>query len=151
MARARWLPALAVFALAGCGSNTNPAAVPVSGTVTVNNLPLAGATVTFIPTDGTPGFGGTGRTNAEGKYTLTGSRDDTPGVCPGKYKVVISKRLMPDGTEVPADDRTPPFESPARESLPAAYSNMQAPTLTATVPAQGGTSDFPLKDPKKKP
>ncbi|MDB5309616.1 MAG: hypothetical protein JWO38_3818 [Gemmataceae bacterium] len=145
----RQLAAVLPFVLAGCGSGPAPGPVPVSGTVTLNDRPLANATVTFIPVPGTPGFGGTGKTNADGKYTLADSRENTPGVLPGKYRVVVGKRLMPDGSEVPADDTTPPIMSPAKESLPA-YGNPTAPALSAAVPDGGGTIDFSLKDAKKK-
>jgi hypothetical protein len=120
----------------------------VIGTITLNDQPLANATITFIPKDGTPGFGGVGKTDAAGKYKLLGSRDDAVGIPPGEYRVVVSKRRMPDGSEVPADDHTPPMNSPARESLPAAYSSMAATTLSATVRPGVGPIDFPLRDKK---
>ena len=81
---------------------------------------------------------------------LLGSRDGSNGVPPGNYRVVISKRLMPNGTDVPADDTTPPMASPAKESLPPTFSSVTSTTLSATVPATGGPVDFQLKDPKKK-
>jgi len=144
------LAVLCPVALAwGCGKPVDPSLVPVSGTVTVDGQPLANATVTFIPKDGTPGFGGTGKTDVTGKYTLAGSRDNVPGIPPGEYRVAISKRLMPDGSEVPANDNTPPMMSPARESLPVGYSNPATTQLTATVKAGGGPIDFALKDKKK--
>jgi hypothetical protein len=62
---------------------------------------------------------------------------------------VISKRLMPDGSELPANDNTPPMNSPAKERVPAAYSSMAASTLSATVRPDVGPIDFPLKDKKK--
>ena len=137
--------AIGLVALAcGC-SKTDPSLVPVTGTVTMNDQPLANATVTFIPKGGTPGFGGVGKTDAAGKYTLKGSRDDAPGIPPGEYRVVISKRLMPDGSEVPANDNTPPMNSPAKESLPDAYSSMASNRLSATVVAGGAAIDFSLK------
>jgi hypothetical protein len=145
LARFAWV-LVALFA--GC-SKTDPSLVTVSGRVTFNDQPLANAMVTFIPKDGTSGFGGVGKTDAAGKYKLRGSRDDAAGIPPGEYRVVISKRLMPDGSEVPADDKTPPMNSPAKESLPAAYSSMAASTLSATVRAGGGPIDFGLRDKKK--
>jgi hypothetical protein len=114
-----------------------------------DGTPLANATVTFVPMDGTPGFGGVGKTDAAGKYTLAGSRDNAPGIPPGKYRVVISKRLMPDGSDVPADDKTPPMESPAKESL-GAYANMAAPAIERSVPDGGGTIDLLLTPKNKK-
>jgi hypothetical protein len=134
------LPALLALAV-GCGGG-DPNLLPVGGTITLNGTALSGATVTFIPKDGTPGFGGVGKTDAAGKYTLLGARDNARGVLPGEYRVVISKRLMPDGSEVPANDRTPMMNSPAKESLPDAYSSMTATRQTAKVAAGAGPFDF---------
>jgi hypothetical protein len=142
------LTCVLLILFAGC-SKTDPSLVPVSGTVTLNDQPLPNATVTFIPKDGTPGFGGVGKTDATGKYKLRASRDDATGIPPGEYRVVISRRLMPDGSVVPANDNTPPMNSPAKESLPAAYSSMAAGTLSATVRAGGGAIDFALREKKK--
>jgi len=142
--RCGWVAVGLVALACGC-SKSDPSLVPVTGTVTLNDQPLANATVTFIPKDGTPGFGGVGRTDAAGKYTLKGSRDDAPGIPAGEYRVVIGKRLMPDGSEVPANDNTPPMNSPAKESVPAAYSSLAATTLSATVQPGGGPIDFPLR------
>jgi hypothetical protein len=135
--------------LYGCSKSTDPALAPVSGRITLGDQPLTNATITFIPKEGTPGFGGVGRTDATGKYTLRGSRDDAPGIPPGAYRVVISKRLMPDGSEVPAADKTPPMASPAKESLPEIYSSMTMTKLTAEVPAGGRAVDFALPAGKK--
>lgn len=130
----------------GCGKELDPNEAllkPVSGTVTLDGQPLARAKISFIPTGDTKGQGGEGVTGENGTYKLTTYRGGT-GAVPGNYKVIISKRLMPDGSEVPLDDKTPPIESPAREILPPTYSNQQTSKLTATVPATGGTVDFPL-------
>ena len=135
--------------LFGCNKPTDPSLAPVSGTITLGDQPLGNATVTFIPKDGTRGFGGVGRTDAAGKYILRGSRDDAPGIPPGKYRVVISKRLMPDGSDVSAADRTPPMASPARESLPEIYSSMTMTKLDAEVPAGGRIIDFAFPAGKK--
>jgi hypothetical protein len=137
-----------VVGLAGCTKPLDPSLAPVSGTVTIGSEPLAGAKVTFIPKDGTTGFGGVGTTDSSGRYKLAGSRDNEAGIPPGEYRVVISKRLNPDGSEPPPGEQ--PMMSAAKESLPDAYSSMSMTTLTATVPAGGATLDFPLTERKKK-
>jgi hypothetical protein len=133
-----------VLALAGCVGKSDPSHVGMSGTVTLNGEPLADAQVTFIPTGDTQGIGAGAWTEADGRYQLI-DRRGKPGTQPGTYKVTISKRLMPNGSEVPVDDKKPPIESPARESLPPNYSDSVKTELQAIVPEQGGTVDFPLK------
>jgi hypothetical protein len=120
----------------------------VSGTVTLDGAPLAGARVTFVPSGATQGSGAEARTGTDGRYELR-DRRGKPGTEPGAYKVTISKQLMPDGSEVSADDKTPPIRSPARESLPPYYSDTARTRLQAVVPEQGGTIDFPLKRERK--
>jgi hypothetical protein len=134
---------LVVLSVAGCGKG-DPSHVGVSGKVTLNDEPLAGALVNFIPVGKTQGIGAQARTGADGRYQLNDRRGQ-PGAAPGDYKVTISKRVMPNGADVPADDPTPPIESPAREKLPTIYSNRARTTLKAVVPTQGGDIDFPLK------
>lgn len=121
----------------GCGSEpTGPEKVPVTGTVSLNGESLPGAVITFIPTGKTPGLGGTARSDASGKFVLTSARGGE-GAPAGEYRVAVSRRLMPDGSPVPADDKTPPIESPAQESLPPIYSNPEMTQLTATVTPDG--------------
>jgi hypothetical protein len=144
--RMAWVAALV---LCGCSKDPNqPALVPMSGKVTLDNQPLAGAQVRFTPVGTTKGNGSTGRTDGDGVYQLTAVHGGT-GAVPGEYRVVISKRLMPDGSDLPADSKLPPIESPAREVLGPEYSDPEQSRLTATVPAEGGTKDFHLKSTKK--
>lgn len=69
--------------LSGCGEGgkAGPATVPVSGTVYMDDKPLADAEVNFEA----QGFGATARTNAEGKYQLV------QGAVAGENKVYITK------------------------------------------------------------
>ena len=68
--------------LAGCG----PELAEVKGRVTYRGQPLAGANVSFVPTQGQIA---TGVTDASGQFTLqTGPR---PGAAVGQYKVCVTK------------------------------------------------------------
>lgn len=78
----RLLITVAVLFLPGCGESVDPGrGVPVSGTITMDGVPLEGASVTFM--NGT--FAGYAHTNAEGKYRLV------QGALPGSNKIVITK------------------------------------------------------------
>lgn len=126
---------LAIF-VAGCGAN-----LPVGGVVTLDDKPLAHAVVTFKPTGETPGLGGSGRTDAEGKFTIVPARDG-PGLPAGPYKVMISRPLRKDGS--PPDPNTPPIESDARETLPPRYTDLDATKLTAAVSGEKRSFTFSL-------
>src|SRR5262245_26984824 len=110
--------ALLAAAHCGCGGAKGPALVPTTGTVTYKGKALPAASVRFLPVEGTEGLGGSGKTDGAGAYKIVYARGGD-GIPAGKYRVVISKRVMPDGSE-PRDD-VPPIESPAKETLPAQY------------------------------
>lgn len=122
--------------------------VPLTGAVTLDDKPLADATVNFIP-EVQGGFrGAMGRTDASGKYELTtdiGGGKANKGAIPGKYKVTVSKLVKPDGTPIPADSKEPPMNLGAMESIPLQYSSYGETQLVFDVPSAGGTYDIPLK------
>jgi hypothetical protein len=138
------LPWLMVLPLVGCSSETGPKLVRVIGTITINGHPLGGAEITFLPMGSTPGDGSRGRTRADGTFRLVALKGGA-GAVPGQYKVIISKLVLPDGSDFPANSEIPPIESSAREKLPQKYSDAQNTELTATVSSDGGTIDFRLQ------
>jgi hypothetical protein len=145
-AQRRWslLMAAACLAwLAGCARDDGPKLVPVSGTILVNGQPMPSAHVTFLPTGETRGTGADGKTDANGVFTLK-ARHRGAGTVAGTYKVVVSKMVKADGSDISPDDATPPVLSGAREVIPAPYSSHAASTLTATVPEEG-TSDLRIE------
>ncbi|MBW3539735.1 MAG: hypothetical protein KY476_05645 [Planctomycetes bacterium] len=75
-----WLLLLPMATAIGCGGSED-VLVPVSGTVTLNGKPLAGAEVHFV----TAKFEGYGKTNTEGHYELVN------GAAPGPNKVYFKK------------------------------------------------------------
>jgi len=129
---------LSVMSLSGCGGTSagedeGPALIPVSGKVILEKKPLAAADLTFVPTGTTEGTGGSVRTNETGEFTEVMYARGGVGLPPGTYKVAVSKRVMPDGSPVPADDQTPPIESPARETMPPSYSDPEMTELEVVV------------------
>ncbi len=148
--------ALAALPLAllvlGCGKEAYQY-VPVSGVVTMNNKPLPNVMVVFQPvgtgSNPNPGPGSSGKTDAQGRYTLkvvaSSPRD---GAVVGRHKVQI---YPPDGSEdlvidkeVGSPDDAPP--SKPVPLVPSRYHDMS--TLTFEVPA-GGTdqANFALTRP----
>jgi hypothetical protein len=108
----RWLQTIAPLALAGlvgCGADDGVPRVPVSGTITMNGKPMAGATVAFIPDPGnkhqTPGSDATG---PEGNYLLQWNHRS--GVAPGSYKVAVTPALvLPAGAKIPDAFKDDPY------------------------------------------
>jgi hypothetical protein len=124
---------------AGCGGPYRTA--PVSGRVTLNGKPLAGAAVTFQPVaeqgNLNPGPGSGGFTDDDGRYTLRLTGKDTPGAVVGKHKVRI--------TLVPETNPTDAPRWPTRQ-LPRQFNRDTR--LEVEVPPGGtSTADFDLKTP----
>ncbi|MCI0376205.1 MAG: carboxypeptidase-like regulatory domain-containing protein [Gemmataceae bacterium] len=120
----------------GCGGD-GLRRVRVQGKVTAQGVPIAKATVLFMPGEATKGEGGIGTADQDGNFTLTGSRRGDEGVVAGKYKVRVSRLMDKDGTILPADAKEADFPH-ATESVPAPYSSPDSP-LEITVPEAGGT------------
>lgn len=114
--------------LAGCSKPDHPQVGRVSGVVTLDGKPLAGATVMFQPLEGRASIG---TTDDAGRYSLT-YLDGVPGAKVGPHKVIIR-------TEVPGEDGQPPI---VKEKLPKRYHDQTE--LTAEVKPGTNTFDFPL-------
>jgi hypothetical protein len=138
----------------GCSSDSAktpvwPDPVPVSGTVTYGDQPLADAMVTFSPTGTTAGQGAAGLTDNSGKYVLQAPWTDgktRPGAIPGTYKVSISRMVKADGSVWKPDPKSPdagPMSIGAREEMPEQYSFQSK--LTADVSKDNGVFDFKLE------
>jgi hypothetical protein len=144
--------AVGLLFILGCGDGGTkgpvlPEPVPVSGTVTYGDAPLADAMVTFTPTESTVGQGASGITDGSGKYVLESRWSDgksKPGAIPGKYVVTISRMVRPDGTVwKPDPNKGPMTGGAAHEELPQEYSFKSI--LTADVSKDKGVHDFKLE------
>ena len=87
------------FCLVGCGGEK---LVPVSGTILLGGKPLPDAYVVFQPVVGDASEISSGKTNADGSYSLT-SADGRTGCRVGEHKVLLTT-VPPDAM---ADERTP--------------------------------------------
>jgi len=133
-----------VLAAVGCGGGKTAS---VSGRVTLDGKPLAGATVNFLPDskEKEPGPGSSAKTDANGNFTLQLQNGKGDGAVIGKHKVAI--------TAFEGDDQ-PPSSSPKdqffRKSLVPDRYNGDKTELWFEVPA-GGTSEanFELKSDEK--
>lgn len=144
------LVALSASALshAGCGE-PGPRLVPVYGTVILNDKPLAGAEIAFVPDpsnkDVTPGGDKSG---PDGKYQAT--FNGRTGIAPGKYKVLISKKAdLPEGVKLPEEMKIDRVQQEMmglrKETLPAKYADATNSEFVIDVGDAGGPFNFDLK------
>jgi hypothetical protein len=127
----------------GCGDSDFQFA-PVSGKVTLNDQPLADATITFLPS-GSAGEAGPPSwavTDAQGSYSLQ-SRDGQTGAVVGQHRVMITTSKEPEGD----DERDDVYANRTPEKVPLRY-NAET-ELTFDVPVEGaeGNADFTLTAP----
>jgi hypothetical protein len=138
MRTARHLVVVALAAILGCSGGSKPyKTAAVSGRVTLDGRPLAGARVTFQPVHDPQaglmsGPEAHGVTDADGNYALTTVFDDT-GATIGRNRVMISTRRL----ERPPHNPDGPLKEVASETVPNKYFTEKAP-LYFDVPA-GGT------------
>lgn len=148
----RWLLGVVLLAAAACGGSAKP--VKLSGRVTLDGEPLAGATVVFTPADG-GGNVASGRTDTDGEFRLT-TFSINDGAVPGDYKVTIKidevsaaqaagnpmgmteaqkkeffTRQAPKQREAEAKKKHPV------SAVPAAYQDITKTPLKQRVPADG--------------
>jgi hypothetical protein len=97
----RWglvMPLVVVFAtcLAGCGSGDDPQLGEVSGRVTLDGEPLAGAFIQFQPDQGRSSYA---ETDADGKYELS-YMPGKPGAIVGTHtvRVTTSEEISTEGS-----------------------------------------------------
>ncbi len=148
--------------MTGCsGGGSGPERKPtikVSGKITMAGGPVADAVVTFSPQEGQPvAFG---RTDSEGKYTLT-TYEAGDGAVAGKYIVLVNKSSGAGGggtasvsheafvsgqaaVTAHAAAGKPGGSAPA-SVLPEKYSNASTSDLTTTVSPDKTSYDFELQ------
>ena len=128
--------------------------MPVDGVVRLDGKPLPGAVVAFLPSEDGKGTLTQGETGEDGTYELL-YMAQPGGTAPGRYKVIVSYVVAPDGTPQglgPRSSMTPPESfHKAKELLPAKYSDPTRSELRAVVPDGGGTFDHDLKGPLAPP
>ncbi len=87
---------------AGCGGNSfNPPLSEVNGRVTLDDVPLPDAIITFVPNDG-PSSGGF--TDQDGRFNLL-FKNGQPGAMIGVHSVRISTDI--NGTFLPENEKVP--------------------------------------------
>jgi hypothetical protein len=131
-----------LIGVAGCGDGLKR--VPIQGEIVAAGQPVSGASIQFLPAEGTPGQGAIGVSDQQGKFTVISSRQSDEGIPPGKYKVIVSRFMDKDGTILPTDAKQADFPD-ATESVPPPFCTPDSP-LEATI-AEGGVVkvEIPVK------
>jgi len=137
---------LALVAAATVVSGCGPRLVPVSGIVTLDGKPLAGAYVMFVSESEAGPL--TGRTDPEGRYSLVTAQNQR-GAFEGDYKVCIALYEAGGGKSDPLGAPDVPGEvvlggKPHRAVVPLKYTRPESSDLTAKVSRNQPQLDFAL-------
>jgi hypothetical protein len=140
-------PAVVAALIAAGSGGCNADIVPVSGKVTLDGEPLAGAVINFQPirdssAEPPAATGSVGHTDAQGQYVLRLVEPDRTGALVGEHTVTISTATMSDVEgEPPQGERAPEAwrDGSQRFTVPASGTN-QANFALATPPPAEKTS-----------
>lgn len=121
---------------------------PVEGVVMLDGVPVANASIQFIPQGS--GRDATAGTNAKGEFVMS-TQEPRDGVMPGAYKVVITppanagplQKFTSADEAMAAEARAQPI--PANPSFPVKYTRQDLTPLTQEVPAKEKKIVFDLK------
>lgn len=134
-------------AVVGCGGD-GPELARVKGKVTYNGQPVAGATVTFMPTTGPLA---TGVTDSSGEFTLTTT--GKPGAVLGKHRVGITKMaaageggaagMTPDDMKkMQMEQMKGGGDETVKSEIPEKYADPKSSGLEATVSSNASENEF---------
>ena len=139
----------AIALIAGCGDGKLKT-IKVTGTVTLDGVPLPGATVNFTPKTSGQGDPAFAITDAAGKYalqTLMGNPD--AGTTPGDYAVYIIALERSESEDVPYGAPAPAASGPPRAQVISliheGYTRTDTSGLSATVASGSTVHNFELK------
>lgn len=141
MTRVRYGIVIVALAALGCGGGPSdaPEIAPVSGVVTVGGKPKADLNVAFYPEIG--GRPATGRTDAEGKFTLT-TLNTGDGAPVGTSKVAITgagddQQVGDSGPPMPGMPGYEAWMAKQESAIDAKYADPETSGLVYTVPQEG--------------
>ncbi|MFO0957360.1 MAG: hypothetical protein U0800_07815 [Isosphaeraceae bacterium] len=128
---------LAVALLAaGCGGESRPTLVSVSGKVTLDGQPAEGVDLSFLP-DSTNKHPTPGRAKTDAQGAYQAKVEDGNGLSPGKYRVLAVKRV-PSAKGI--DPAIAELGGQMKDLLPTRYGSVSDTDLKVEVPDAGTSS-----------
>jgi hypothetical protein len=140
--------------LTGCSNSSRPPTYRVTGTVTLQGKPVAGAAITFVPTG--EGEAASAITDSDGRYALT-TWEAGDGARPGEYRVKVSKQeqkavdpakmvqnlSIEEEQKIYVESKKPP--PPSKRLIPSKYEDDQTSGLMHTVEKKPTTFDIKIE------
>jgi hypothetical protein len=124
--------------LIGCNHGGLPGLAPAAGVVTLNGVPVDGATISFAPTSGNPDArSAAATTDKEGKFVVT-TLNFGDGILPGEYQVLVTKTTGTGGEG--SDEREGGGGRDDRQivnHVPLKYANKTTSDLSVSISPKG--------------
>ena len=134
-----------LFIPVGC-KDPNEGRSNLSGTITIEGVPIENGTIVFQPLNPDPNIGVTGAQVqiVDGKYSITGGL----GLLAGDYKVLIQSQRMVDkktGQTIVGDKPDDPFSFTTENLIPEKYNTNSEIVFTVEDKKGPKTFDFDVK------
>lgn len=130
----------------GCKQSVYVPTEMVEGVVTLDDVPVSDAEITFYPIQFGVGESAMGRTDANGVYHLSSMKGKPgQGTLSADYNITVSKYVTKEIEKPyfdPKQDAVIKFES--KEMIPLAYTDVETSLLTATVTKGKNVIDLKL-------
>ena len=137
---ARYLIALTLLCVAVPGCSGEPSRYVASGTVTMDGVPAPLVVVRFHPVAPGSLAGGSGSTDADGKFTI-GENGKNTGLPSGEYKVTFSQTLVKGKPTLAGSGGKESEKAPSeKEAVATDYRDPENTPITA--PIGSGTNNF---------
>lgn len=145
IALGRWSWVGGMLVAVGC-AESKPPTYPTSGVVTLNGAPVEEGTITFLPTEGTPG-NNVAATITAGAF----SAPQEAGLCIGGYRVEIDayRKTGRKIRDLASPDRRlaePPLVEERVSIIPPQYNTQSELRVQVTGPADIAQLNFALRD-----
>jgi hypothetical protein len=138
-----WMTTFSLIAIIGC--SFEPSRYPVSGTVMIDGAPAPYVVVTFHPGSPDSIFGGSGKTDATGKFSI-GQTGKNTGFPSGDYKVTFSQTLVNGKpTLAGSGGKAAEKEPTEKEAVEDDYRDPQKSPITAKVTSGPNVFSFDIK------
>jgi hypothetical protein len=127
--------ALPLLAPVGCGGPVKS----LEGTITLDGVPVEGATIVFYPVDGEAKntAAGSAVSDAQGHFTVVPG--EKAGIPAGKYKVLVTKTILPGGIDV-SEGKTHGKEMKEAAAMKAAFETAKLDPKKLAGPPMPGKS-----------
>ena len=123
--------------LTGCTRGGLSGLAPAAGIVTLNDVPVEGARISFAPVTASPDVrSASAMTGKDGKFVVT-TLNYGDGMYPGEYQIIVTKTTGTGGESSSEDRGRARDDRQIVQHLPSKYGKKDTSGLTVSISPQG--------------